>query len=104
MLNFWPMLVFGAPSAVVGLGLCLTGALLRSRLLLVAGALVVTPSSLYLGALFLPLFALPVFPLLAALTIEKWGRRTVLLLTPNAAATAFLTVVTLGNLSQLWAA
>lgn len=97
----WPVVVFGAPSAVVGLVCCISGLFLKRPSLLVVGGLVLLPSSFYLGlhpGFWFSLF-LPLLPMLAALTLNR-GHRVVagLLLVPNAAAVLWLSVTTLVNL------
>jgi len=97
----WPVVVFGAPLAVIGLFLCVTGLLLKRPSLLVVGGFVFLPSSLYLGGHpgFWFSLLLPLLPMLAAFMLHR-GRQVVagLLLVPNAAAALWLSVTTLVNL------
>ena len=99
ILSAWPVIVFGAPGALLGLAVCVAGALRRSPALLVAGGIVLAPSSFYLGGHFWPLFGLPVFPWVAALWVRRLGRiRTLLFLVPNVTVVALLLFVTIKNI------
>lgn len=97
----WPVVVFGAPFAIIGLLVCVVGLFLKRPWFLVAGGLAFLPSSLFLGGHpgFRILLLLPLLPLLAAFTLHR-GRQIVasLLLVPNAAAVLWLSVTTLVNL------
>ena len=98
----WSVLVFGAPGALLGLGLCAAGLLRKEPWWLVAGGLALAPSSLYLGGHpgLQVLLLLPLLPLLAALILHR-GRQLAagLLLIPNAGAAAWLILATLGNIT-----
>jgi len=98
-LGAWPVVVFGAPGALVGLAACLFGLLTRRPWWLVAGGVLLLPSSVYLGAatyrLRMILWLLPLLPLLAAFMMRRNrpGVATLLVL-PNAAVVMWLCVAT----------
>jgi hypothetical protein len=97
----WPVLIFGAPGAIIGLLMCVVGLILKQPWLLAVGGLALLPSSLYLGGhpSMGVLLLLPLLPLLAAFTLHR-GHRVVasLILVPNAAAALWLSIVTIQNL------
>lgn len=97
----WPILVFGAPSAMLGLLACAVGVIFRQPWLLVVGGITLFPSSYYLGGhpgMEILLF-LPVLPMVAALALQNDRRLLAcFLMLPNAAAVLFLTFTTVVNL------
>ncbi len=100
----WPVFVFGAPGAIIGLALCVLGLVRSQPLFLVLGSLTLAPSALYLGGLpgLRVLFLLPILPLVAAFALKHSSRFVAgLLLIPNVAAVFWLSAITLSNLIRI---
>lgn len=102
LLSLWPVLVFGAPGAVLALVTCGLGVALSRPSLLILGAVLASPSALYLGAFpgaWPVMVILPVTPILSAIALHNRKRplATALLL-PNALVATYLTAITTWNL------
>jgi hypothetical protein len=101
MMTAWPVIVFGAPGAIIGLALCVTGLVRSQPLFLLVGSLTLAPSALFLGSHpgFGVLFLLPLLPLVAAYALSRSNRFAAgLLLMPNAVAVLWLSAITVSNL------
>ena len=101
VLTAWPVIVFGAPLAIIGLLICVVGLMRARTLFLVTGSLALAPSALYLGAhsALRLLLLLPLLPLLAAVALHRDQRLVAsLLLIPNLVAVLWIVVMTLLHL------
>ena len=103
-LSWWPVLVFGAPGAILALVVSGIGVAVSRPSLLVVGALVACPSALYLGAhpgAWPTMIILPLAPLLSAIALHNEKRLlAIALLFPNALAVIYLTAISLWNLTR----
>jgi hypothetical protein len=100
-MDAWPVLVFGAPTALLALLACVLGVIFERPWLLVTGGISFVPSSYALGGQpgLEVLFLLPLLPIAAAVALYRDLRLLAcLLMLPNVVAVVFLTTLTVANL------